>query len=498
MTQFGFSPSIQRLLEAVATALPPEAPVYLVGGAVRDLLLSRPVHDLDLIVPSGGVRLGRRLADQINGAFYPLDARRDTGRIVVELEAGKRSTIDLAAMRGPSLEDDLRDRDFTLNALAIDLRQPERLIDPLHGQKDLLSKTLKPCSAQSIQNDPVRLIRAVRLSLDFGLKIEPQTARLLKAGAPELNRVSAERVRDELFRILDGKSPASALRLLDMLGGLAEVLPETQALKGVQQSSPHTQDVWEHSLSVLSKLEDLLDMLRVERDPNEKGSWVEGLVSLRLGRFRQLLAQHLSEQLNPDRTLRALLFFSALYHDIGKAETRQTGGDGRVHFYEHEVRGGEIIQKRGQALRLSNPEIERSTKIVRHHMRPLHMEQTSQLPSRRTIYRFFTACGAAGVDVCLLSLADRWAAYGAGLPQNIWANSVEVTRALLEAWWLEAEKTISPPALLNGEELMHEFKLTPGPQIGQLLAGLKEAQAVGEVQNREQALEFIRARLDQG
>jgi len=498
MTQLGFSPSIQRLFEAVTTALPPNLPVYLVGGAVRDLLLSRPVHDLDLIVPSGGIQLSRRLANQINAAFYPLDTRRDTGRVVIEQEAGKRTVIDLAALRGPSLEDDLRDRDFTLNAIAINLRQPDRLIDPLNGQRDLLAQVLKPCSAQSIQNDPIRLIRAVRLSLDFGLKIEPQTVRILKAGAAELNRVSAERVRDELFRILDGKSPASALRLLDMLGGLAEILPETQTLKGVQQSPPHTQDVWEHSLSALSRLEDLLDMLRIERDPNEKGSWVEGLVSLRLGRFRQLLANHLAAQLNPDRTLRALLFFSILYHDIGKPETSQISDNGRIHFLRHEICGSEILQERGQALRLSNLEIERSVKIVRHHMRPLHMEQTGQLPSRRTVYRFFAQCGAAGVDVCLLSLADRWAAYGASLPQDAWANSVEVARTLLEAWWLEAEQKISPPALLNGEDLMHEFQLTPGPQIGQLLAQLKEAQAIGEVQDRKQALELIRIWLDQG
>lgn len=498
MTQFGFDPAIQGLLEAARSSLPPDMPVYLVGGAVRDLLLGRPVHDLDLVVPAGGIQLGKRLARGVGGAFYALDRQRDTGRVIVEQGGAERLVIDLAAMRGPALEDDLRDRDFTINAIAIDLSQPGRLVDPLGGRNDLLARRLRPCSPQSIQNDPVRLIRAVRLSLDLELKIDAGATRLLKAAASGLSRVSAERVRDELFRILDGKSPASALRLLDMLGGLAVILPETQALKGVQQSPPHTQDVWEHSLSVLSRLEDLLDMLAVGRDPNESGGLAEGMVALRLGRFRQHLAEHLAQRLNPDRTLRALLFFAALYHDSGKAETSSTGSNGRIHFYRHELTGSEITRRRGHALRLSSLEIGRSVKIVRHHMRPLLLEQAGQLPSRRAIYRFFNDCGAAGVDVCLLALADRMAAYGSGLPQEAWASLLEVVRTLLEAWWLEAEQKISPPALLDGEELMREFQLVPGPLIGRLLAALKEAQAAGEVQSREEALDFIRLQLDQG
>ncbi len=160
--------------------------------------------------------------------------------------------------------------------------------------------------------------------------------------------------------------------------------------------------------------------------------------------------------------------------------------------------GEEISRKRGQALRLSNPEIERLASIVRYHMRPINLAQMGELPSRRAIYRFFRAAGAAGVEVCLLSLADTLATYGPTLPQETWIHLVEVVRKLLEAWWEQPEEIISPPVLLNGYDLMQQFNLKPSPQVGQLLEMVREAQAAGELHDRPQAYAFVRAKLDQG
>jgi len=147
---------------------------------------------------------------------------------------------------------------------------------------------------------------------------------------------------------------------------------------------------------------------------------------------------------------------------------------------------------------LSNLEIERLGCIVRHHMRPLWLAQAPGLPSRRAVYRFFRDTGAAGVDICLLSLADTLATYRTALPQETWLRQVEVVRSLLEAWWEKREKEIAPPALVNGNDLQSLFQLAPGPLIGQLLEAVREAQAAGELKNQEEALDFVRARLDHG
>jgi putative nucleotidyltransferase with HDIG domain len=219
---------------------------------------------------------------------------------------------------------------------------------------------------------------------------------------------------------------------------------------------------------------------------------------MRLGRFRQPLHEHLSEQLNPDRSLRALLYLAALYHDSGKPRTSQADPDGRIRFLGHERLGEELARARGGALRLSNLEIERLAGIVRHHLRPLLLAQTPALPSRRAVYRFFRDTGAAGVEICLLSLADTLSTYRTTLPQETWLRQIDVVRRLLEAWWEKREEEIAPPALVNGTDLQRLFQLEPGPLIGQLLEAIREAQAAGELHERQEALDFVRARLPQG
>jgi poly(A) polymerase len=365
----------------------------------------------------------------------------------------------------------------------------------LGGAKDLQNKQLRLCSPASFQNDPLRIMRCARQATEFKLKILPETRRQLRQALPGLLNISPERVRDELFRILEGRRPVAALRLLDILGALSYVLPELDALKSVVQSSPHYEDVWAHTLSTVQNLANLLDLLQPEYDGEAAASWAMGLVSLRLGRYRQQLNTHLAEGPHPDRSLRALLLLAALYHDAAKPATRQVDGDGRVRFLEHDQLGAQLAHQRGTWLHLSNAEIERLTTIVRQHMRLLFLAQSGDQPSRRAIYRFFRDTGPAGVDICLLSLADTLATYGAGLPQETWVHQLDVTRSLLEAWWEQAEEKVSPPTLVNGRDLIQAFSLAPGPEIGRLLEQIREAQASGEIKDRAGALAYARACL---
>jgi len=495
------SPAL-HLMRRIAEALPADVPVYLVGGTVRDLLLGREIHDWDFTLPGNALRVARWTADQLGGAYFPLDEEHDTGRVIWTDDTGRRVHLDFAGMRGVILEDDLRARDFTINALAVDVRHPQEIYDPLGGANDLQAGLLRVCGPDALNDDPLRVLRGIRQAAAMNLKIAPETRALMKSAAPGLVRISSERLRDEMFRILDGARPEACLRALDILGVLPYVLPELSRLKGETQPAPHVKDVWEHTLDVLRALGDVLAVLAPEYDEEKAANLAYGLVVKRLGRFRQPLSTHLGQALNTDRPLRPLLFLAALYHDIAKPQTRKIDESGQLHFYEHDALGADMASKRAQQLHLSNQEMERVALVVRHHMRPahlmrLHLAQAGTV-TPRAIYRFFRDTGPAGVDICLLSLADFLATYGATLPQEAWAQHLEIVRSLLEAWWEHPQQAVKPPSLINGHDLIQSFHLLPGPQIGQLLEAVREAQAEGQVNDREQALALVGALLAGG
>jgi tRNA nucleotidyltransferase/poly(A) polymerase len=483
------------LLDQIRLALPENFPLYLVGGAVRDALLNRPTHDLDFVLKGDGNQIARRVANALQVPFFPLDEARGTGRVVLPHPGsapnrpGDRYFLDFATFRGPDLESDLRARDFTINAMAVDVRAPTQLLDPLGGAADLLAKRLRACAPTSLQDDPLRILRAVRLTATFNLQIVPETRQLMREAVNGLPNVSPERKRDELLRILGGNQVATALRALDMLGVLPHLFPELPALKGVTQSPPHVEDVWQHTLQTVQHLEKVLNLIgKPGHDPDAAASLTAGLMVLRLGRYRQQIHAHLQTPLTPDRPWQALLFLAALYHDAGKPATQQVDEDGRIRFFGHEQEGADLFVLRAQKLHLSNPEIARLKNIIRHHMRPHLLAQTDKLPSRRAIYRFFRDTNEAGVDICLLALADVLATYGTTLTQDLWNHYLDILRELLEAYWERPEESVSPPPLLNGHDLMERFALSPGPEIGKILETIREAQADGQITTQAQAL----------
>ena len=492
---FASSLPIDPILEKVREVLPPGLPAYLVGGAVRDALLGRISHDLDFVVPVNAIAAAKRVANALEADFFVLDGERDTGRVLVTNPDGSRTLMDFAAYRGPDLEADLRARDFTVNALALDAQTGE-LHDPTGGASDLRLKQLRACSPTAFTDDPVRILRAVRQAASFGFHIQPETRQAMKAAVGELPRVSPERQRDELFRILEGPLPATCLRALDMLGVLPLLLPELSAMKGVAQPPPHVSDVWTHTLSVLAHLENILADLAPGYDAETTSDMFTGLLSLRLGRYREQFARHFNQRLVPDRSLRGLLFLAALYHDVSKPETLAEDDSGRLHFWGHDELGAQVAAKRMRAFNFSNDEIARVQAVIRHHMRPhfhsSRMEAESRPPSRRAIYRFFRDAGAAGVDTCLLSLADLRATREQSLTQETWLAALDVCRIFLENYFEKPEETVRPPALVNGNDVIQAYNLQPGPLVGQVLEAIREASATGKVGSRDEALAFGR------
>ncbi len=486
------------LLNRIIELLPGDQPIYLVGGAIRDAFLGRDCYDMDFVTPGDAISLSRKLADDLEGAFFPLDTERNVGRVILRsadeaFVTGSRAfRVDISRFQGKDLAEDLAGRDFTINSMAADIRCLDQLVDPLHGMQDLLAKHLNACSTTSLQDDPVRILRAVRFATDLRLKILPETLSLIRNAIPHLPEVSAERLRDELFRILLLAHPSSSIRTLDMLGALEYILPEVCLLKDVKQSSPHVMDVWNHTLDTLNRLERLLEVLSPGYDLDTSASLSLGLASFRLGRYRTQLAAHLNSALNPDRPHRGLIYLASLYHDVGKLATQSADDNGVIRFIGHDQVGSKLAEKRGQALKLSNLEIERLRSIVSHHMRPSLLSHSGEPPSKKAVYRFFKDTGAAGVDICILSLADVLATYGPTLSQDRWARHLEVVQNMLGAWWEDKEERVLPPALVNGDDLKEALALPPGPMIGYLLESIREAQVSGEVHNSAEALQLAR------
>ncbi|MEA3340749.1 MAG: HD domain-containing protein [Chloroflexota bacterium] len=464
-----------------------------VGGAVRDALLGRPVHDWDFAVERDAMGLARAVADALDGAYFPLDAERDAGRVIATTPRGAPVELDFAALRGDDLEADLLARDFTLNAMALD--EAGALIDPAGGQTDLASRRIRATSESAFQNDPARLLRGVRMEAVLGFEIEPQTAAWLRRDARLAALPSAERVRDEFVRVLILPHAIVPLQRLDEFGLLLHIAPELDPLKGVSQSPPHRFDVWHHTLLTVDTLEGVIAAVtgqKVEKlalADAPPAAW--GNLTRILGQFAGDVTAHLDVEVSGGRDRAGLLKLAALLHDVGKPQTWSQGEDGRIHFYNHEPVGAQMAAKRLKKLRFSRDEAKRIRTIVGQHLRPAHLSRADKV-TRRAVYRYFRATSCAGVDVVLLSLADHLATYGPNLQEQRWTRRLMVAETLLHHCFERYEETVSPPPLVTGNDLMAELALNPGPEIGRLLEALREAQAAGEVNTQEEALTLAR------
>lgn len=462
------TPPTIALLRALAAEGEPARDAVLVGGTVRDAWLRRLSADVDVAVPSGALGLGRRLADRVGGAFVALDAERGAARVLVG-----STRLDITDFRAPTLEGDLVARDYTVNALAVPLRPLLRdgrapVVDPTGGLADLAARRLQPPGPQVLAEDPVRTLRGARLEATLGFRLTPGAVRAIRAVAPALAVASAERVRDELFAILAVPSAARVVRRLDALGLLAVVLPEVEPMRATRQPAPHRFDVLEHSLRALGAADRLLARL-AELEP-----------------FGEELRAHVAEALGGGIERARVLKLAALLHDVSKPETRRAV-EGRVRFFAHDVIGASRVRAIAQRLRLPERAASLLERLVRHHLRPMHLGQAGEI-TRRARYRFFRDLGGDARDLLLLTLVDAAAVTGES-PLRAWRRA-PVVRDLLGGWQ-EAETVARTPPLVRGEDVMQRFGLGPGPEIGRLLGRAREAQDLGLVRTREEALAYL-------
>jgi poly(A) polymerase len=458
-----------ELLRAVLRASPRGAAPVLVGGAVRDALLGRsPAVDLDVAMAGGALDVGRRLADGLGMAFVPLDTERGAARVVAP---GHR--VDLADFRAPSLDEDLAARDFTVNALAVPLRALLRqgrapVHDPLGGRADLRARRLRLAGPGVLADDPLRTLRGVRLGCTLGFRLTPATRTAIRQAAPAIATVAPERVRDELLALLAAPQTARGLRTADRLGVLTAVFPEVEPMRRTPQPAPHRFDVLEHSLRAVDACDRLLVRLSA------------------LAPFGDELAAHLAEPLGGGVSRAQVLKLATLLHDVSKPETRRTHR-GRVRFFEHDVIGAARARGIGERLRLPERATAVLERLVRHHLRPMHLSAAAELTARAR-YRFFRDLGRDTRDLLLLVLADA-SAVGGESPFRLWPR-MTLVRELLAGWEEQRESSRREP-LLRGGDVMVRFGLTPGPEVGRLLARAREAQDLGLVSTKDEALGYL-------
>ncbi len=443
-------------LEVVRAALA-DARAWLVGGALRDRLLGRPVDDLDLVIDGDVRAAAKRLAREARGPAFELSDDFGAWRVI---GPGRVWQADLSPLHGGSLEADLALRDFTINAMAEPLTG-EGLIDLFGGAQDLEARTLRAVSPAAFDADPLRVMRLARIACELRLDAEPETVAAARQRAPLLERVSPERIFAELRRVVVAEDALDGLRLLDDLGALDVVLPELTALRGVEQTVYHHLDAFGHTLEVLERA------IELEREAEP--------------RVRAFLAEPLADEMPRAGGLR----FAALLHDIGKPPTQTPNPKGGYGFPGHDRVGDGMVRAVLTRLRASEKLRAYVAALTRHHLRPGFLVHARPLHPR-AVYGYLKATEPVAADTLLLSIADRRATRGRKHDEAI-AKHLELAGELLPAA-LDWHEHGPPRPLIRGDDLARELGIAPGPDLGRLLAELAEAQYAGEVTSREEAL----------
>ncbi|TES84460.1 MAG: CCA tRNA nucleotidyltransferase [Dehalococcoidia bacterium] len=489
--KLSIEPGALAILTAVSDCLSGQkVKAYLVGGFIRDALLERATADIDIALAADALELAPKIADALGGKFVPLDKQNRICRVVVmdkKAPSGGRWQLDFTSFED-SIEQDLSRRDFTIDAIAVALEEVSRedftAIDPFGGQADLRNKVIRAVAETAFEDDAVRLLRAARLAAELGFSLDEPTGALVKSQSQLIADVAGERLREELVRLLTVPHPERFLPHLDELGLITALFPELAGTKGVEQPREHSWNVFDHSLQTVIAVDFLL----------HQGSWPYASDEvLAVVPWSEALAEHFNREVGGGSSRRSLLKLAALLHDICKPETKAVGEDGRTHFLEHAKLGAAAAADILARLRFSGKEAKLVEIVINYHMRPGQMSQQG-LPTQRAIYRYFRDTDEAGIDILFLSLADHLATRGPNLDMAGWTEHARMVEYVLEKHF-EQQKLVEPVRLVDGHDLINIFGLSPGPALGEILEAVREAQASGELSDRQEALDYIRQRL---
>lgn len=452
--------------------------LYLSGGSLRDLLLGRIPHDIDLTIAQGAQHFAQTLAECTNGAFVPLDAGEDVARVV-----SGGLVIDVAAFREGTntIEEDLQLRDFTINALAVSLDNlldgqagdtglALPLLDPCGGYADIKERLIRLTHAEAFSSDPLRMLRAFRLAATLDCRVDTATAAAIQRDHALIRRSAAERVAAELNALMLSPRSHGAVLAMQANGLLFEVLPELAAGAGVQQPASHHLDVLGHSLEALHQVELLI------AEPEQGFPDCSPVMRAWLSDEHNIL----------------ILKWAALLHDLGKPATwaQNSGPDGRITFYQHEQAGVKQVQALARRLRWSTRQTERISLLISQHMRPFHLLNVARQGelSLKACIRLVRAVGEELPGLLLLAQADAQAGKGESRPENM---EYEVAGLAARLHKVRDERVLpvqSSPPLLGGRDLIKELGLIPGPLFKIILEAVDLARMEGTISARAEAL----------
>ena len=440
---------------------------YLVGGAVRDREMGRPVTDIDLVCVEAD-KAARTMAAFKNAALFRMskDPRKPVCYRLVN-RSDKDDHLDIADIQGGSITADLARRDFTINAMAITVSpegRPGEIIDPFGGVSDIQQKCIRATAPNVFEKDPLRMLRAVRFSAELGFSLTVETRNLISLNAVNINQAAGERVWAELKRILHNENSTALIRQLDELDVLTNIFPEIRAMKSCPQNAHHHLDVWPHSMVVLQHCENMI---------NAPARYFE--------KSAKAVEAHLA---NGHRT--ALLKLTALFHDVGKPSTRHDDDTaGRITFYGHDKSGARIVDQIARRLRLSKAERTYLVTLVAAHLRILFMAEPKVKPSTRM--RLFRELKDDTISLIIHGMADVLATRGPKSTRAFRHNYLSWARATIAAYHRSIKPLLSPKNdLVRGKDLI-ALGCSPGPGMGDILLKIRQAQDDGRVQDRPDA-----------
>lgn len=451
--------SLPKVIQKYSDELPSSPAIFLVGGAVRDALLSKENKDIDFVCGGDARADAMAFANRTKGDFFMLDEKRNTCRVILHDAQLGRLVFDFAQQRGQSLEEDLAARDFTINAMALPLAGSGGLIDPLKGARDLQAKVLNPCAESSFRDDPLRVIRAIRYATAYNLIISANTLSSLKAAIPALEGVSKERKRDEVFKILELPNPWVSFHLMHTLSMLEPV------------GFPAGID-FNRAFARLKMLRRFLAYLVGEDDKSMNDDMVSASFLTAFKPLRQKLRSVFLLTNSSDRTMIGLDGLAAI-------------------LWGQNLKAAE---KTTREFLLSNDETGHCLSMINHREVLSELVKSGGVIDDRQVFHYFNRLGPSGLNLVFLQLAELASVTSAELNDREWLNALSVGQILLDTW-VHRPEVVHPRLILSGRDLMFEFDLTQGPLIGQLLDGLREEQAAGAIKTREEAKEWVEQKL---
>lgn len=456
--------------------------LYLVGGFLRDHIFQHEQYDMDFVVAGDARAIAQQFRAMIGGAFVVLDEHENIYRVVKKNEhTGKLFTFDFSAMRGTSIEDDLSQRDFTINALAARVASTinmENVIDCFDGKGDISRRMIRMISPSAFEADPLRLLRAYRIATQYGCTIDAATESAIAQYAPLITRVSHERVHDELIKLFATHSFATVCAM-DHSKLFEHIFSEVAILKTANDYYFHPDGLWGHSLEVLFCFEYIL----------------EHYASL----FTAEQYAYLNAELLPQHACMKLI---CLFHDISKPACMSIEND-RVHFLHHDTTGSRLVERIMKRLRFSNHDTLFAKHAVAHHMDGGNLAKLATI-TPRACYRFFRRVGTASAAVLVFTLADSLAtirgrnnvSYKNGISheefkEENFARCLSSLQTIVQ-WKVDSDKAAATQPMVSGIDVMQTCGIPEGPVVGLILDAVREAIGAGTVRNKRDAMIFVR------